>query len=142
MRRDILFGPKVICFLKKYNRSDGRCDHGIGYRQGKKAFYLLQDLADSAQTIVTAKLKVQINKHPNDYYWPYCLGIIHERSGQYPIAIKYYKTSLSKEISDVICERIADCLNEAGDYKQALAYINQAIQLDSTYNYYSSKKRI
>lgn len=134
------FRAESYMFLKKYNEAMDDVITALDIDRDKKAFYLLQDLADSAQTIVTAKLKVQINKHPNDYYWPYCLGIIHERSGQYPIAIKYYKTSLSKEISDVICERIADCLNEAGDYKQALAYINQAIQLDSTYNYYLMQK--
>ncbi len=134
------FRAESYMFLKKYNEAMDDVITALDIDRDKKAFYLLQDLADSAQTIVTAKLKVQTNKHPNDYYWPYCLGIIHERSGQYPIAIKYYKTSLSKEINDVICERITDCLNEAGDYKQALAYINQAIQLDSTYNYYFMQK--
>lgn len=134
------FRAESYIFLKKYNEAMDDMITALDIDRDKKAFYLLQDLADSAQTIVTAKLKVQTNKYPNDYYWPYCLGIIYERSEQYPIAIKYYKTSLSKEINNVICERIADCLNEAGDYKQALTYIDQAIQLDSTYNYYFMQK--
>ncbi len=83
------FRAESYMFLKKYNEAMDDVITALDIDRDKKAFYLLQDLADSAQTIVTAKLKVQINKHPNDYYWPYCLGIIHERSGQYPIAIKY-----------------------------------------------------
>lgn len=97
-----------------------------------KAFYLLQQLADTAFVQTTAKLKVQTIKEPNDYSWFYYLGVACERVDKYDDAIVAYKKALEKERNPAIAYRIANCYNGCGEFGKALAYCNQAISLDST----------
>lgn len=130
------FRAESYMYLKRYNEAMDDVIKALDIDNNRKAFLLMQDLADSTCILVTAKLKVQCNKSPENEYWPYCLGIVYEKTEQYRNAISYYKKSLSKKMNDVIYRRIANCLSEAGDYMQALEYMEQAILLDSTYNRY------
>ncbi len=97
-----------------------------------KAFYLMQEVADSAFLKVVPKLKIQINKEPNNYYWQYCLGGIHEAHEDYRKAIEYYKQSYQKDASPITAKRISNCYDEVGDYDTALKYIDMALERDST----------
>ena len=56
----------------------------------------MQEVADSTMTPLVAKLKIQATKNPNNSYWPYCLGVIHERTKSYKKAIDYYTNSIEK----------------------------------------------
>lgn len=117
---------------KKYDKAIDDVITALSIDGDKKAFHLMQTLADSALVQTVAKLKVQKVKEPNENYWNYCLGVVYERVDKYNNAITCYKEALSKESSDVVAYRLAHCYNDLGDYEKALLYCEQAISLDST----------
>ena len=106
-----------------------------------KAFYLLQNImADSAATIMISKLKIQQLKEPNSVQWPYYIGAIYEHNENYEKAIEYYTKSNSINVSDATCNRLASCYQELGNYSEALKYIEDAIQMNSSYALYKYYK--
>lgn len=97
-----------------------------------KAFVIMQGLKEPAFGMLKAKLKIQGMKNPNNPYWPYCIAVMYERNGEYEEAIPFYKEANSKDANYINLKRIAGCYYNIGDYNNALRYINQAIELDST----------
>lgn len=97
-----------------------------------KAFALMQELKEPAFGMLKAKMKIQSAKSPNNAYWPYCIGVIHEHMEEYEKAIPFYEEAHQKDADDMNLRRIAQCYYELGNYDKALIYINQAIELDST----------
>ena len=129
--------------LKKYNEAIDDVISALGIDRDRKAFYELQELADSAFEQTVAKLKVQKIKEPNEQSWDYDLGIVNERAAKYNKAIAYYKESLEKESNIITASRISSCYDDLGDYDKALEYCNQAIALDSVKaNYLYEKANI
>lgn len=129
--------------LKKYNEAIDDVISALGIDRDRKAFYELQELADSAFEQTVAKLKVQKIKEPNEQSWDYDLGIVYERAAKYNKAIAYYKESLEKESNIITTSRISSCYDDLGDYDKALEYCNQAIALDSVKaNYLYEKANI
>lgn len=129
--------------LKKYNEAIDDVISALGIDRDRKAFYELQELADSAFEQTVAKLKVQKIKEPNEQSWDYDLGIVYERAAKYNKAIAYYKESLEKESNIITASRISSCYDDLGDYDKALEYCNQAIALDSVKtNYLYDKANI
>ena len=129
--------------LKKYNEAIDDVISALGIDRDRKAFYELQELADSAFEQTVAKLKVQKIKEPNEQSWDYDLGIVYERAAKYDKAIAYYKESLEKESNIITASRISSCYDDLGDYDKALEYCNQAIALDSVKaNYLYEKANI
>lgn len=129
--------------LKKYNEAIDDVISALGIDRDRKAFYELQELADSAFEQTVAKLKVQKIKEPNEQSWDYDLCIVYERAAKYNKAIAYYKESLEKESNIITASRISSCYDDLGDYDKALEYCNQAIALDSVKaNYLYEKANI
>lgn len=129
--------------LKKCNEAIDDVISALGIDRDRKAFYELQELADSAFEQTVAKLKVQKIKEPNEQSWDYDLGIVYERAAKYNKAIAYYKESLEKESNIITASRISSCYDDLGDYDKALEYCNQAIALDSVKaNYLYEKANI
>lgn len=129
--------------LKKYNEAIDDVISALDIDRDRKAFYELQELADSAFEQTVAKLKVQKIKEPNEQSWDYDLGIVYERAAKYNKAIAYYKESLEKESNIITASRISSCYDDLGDYDKALEYCNQAIALDSVKaNYLYEKANI
>jgi len=126
--------------LKKYNEAIDDVISALGIDRDRKAFYELQELADSAFEQTVAKLKVQKIKEPNEQSWDYDLGIVYERAAKYNKAIAYYKESLEKESNIITANRISSCYDDLGDYDKALEYCNQAIALDSVKTNYLYEK--
>lgn len=126
--------------LKKYNEAIDDVISALGIDRDRKAFYELQELADSAFEQTVAKLKVQKIKEPNEQSWDYDLGIVYERAAKYNKAIAYYKVSLEKESNIITASRISSCYDDLGDYDKALEYCNQAIALDSVKTNYLYEK--
>lgn len=126
--------------LKKYNEAIDDVISALGIDRDRKAFYELQELADSAFEQTVAKLKVQKIKEPNEQSWDYDLGIVYERAAKYNKAIAYYKESLEKESNIITASRISSCYDDLGDYDKALGYCNQAIALDSVKTNYLYEK--
>lgn len=129
--------------LKKYNEAIDDVISALGIDRDRKAFYELQELADSAFEQTVAKLKVQKIKEPNEQSWDYDLGVVYERVAKYNKAIVYYKESLEKKSNIITASRISSCYDDLGDYDKALEYCNQAIALDSVKaNYLYEKANI
>lgn len=126
--------------LKKYNEAIDDVISALGIDRDRKAFYELQELADSAFEQTVAKLKVQKIKEPNEQSWDYDLGIVYERAAKYNKAIAYYKESLEKESNIITASRISSCYDDLGDYDKALEYCNQVIALDSVKTNYLYEK--
>lgn len=137
------FRAECYMMLEKGNEAIDDIIHALDIGTDKKAFLLMMRMivdSDIAIAPLVAKLKRQSVKRPDDSYWANCLGIIYEYDGQYREAIRYYRKCLAMKRSDMSCSRIADCLDEMGDYAHALTYIDEAIRLDPAYNVYLMTK--
>ena len=126
------FRAESLIGLKKYDEAIDDIIHALDIDYDNKAFYLMQDVADSAMVPLVAKLKIQSTKNPNNDYWLYCLGAVYENKGAYKKAITYYTDCQKKNPSSVTSCRISNCYSEIGDYASALQHIDNAITLDST----------
>lgn len=126
--------------LKKYNEAIDDVITALGIDKDRKAFYELQELADSAFEQTVAKLKAQKIKEPNEQSWAYDLGVVYERAAKYNKAIAYYKESLEKESNIITASRISSCYDDLGDYYKAWEYCDQAIALDSVKSDYLYQK--
>jgi clan AA aspartic protease (TIGR02281 family) len=98
----------------------------------RKAFYLLQDMADSAKIVVEAKLKAKSLKDKSTPEWQEYLGIVNEYAKDYPKAIEYYKKAMEIYPSAYDANRIYVCYEAMGNYTKALEYIDHVIEMDST----------
>ena len=96
-----------------------------------KAYYLLNQLADSAFTNTISKLKIQKAKEPNGDAWPYYIGVVLERGEKIKDAISSYIEAFDLSNNPIIAYSIANCYYNLGNYEQAISYCNQAIKLDS-----------
>lgn len=118
--------------LQQYDKAIDDVIKALDIDGDNKAFHLMQQVADSAMIPLVAKLKAQSAKNPNNEYWLYCLGIVHERTDAYKKAIEYYTSCYNKDASDVVAYRISQCHSEMGNFSLALDHIDNAIALDST----------
>lgn len=127
--------------LKQYDKAVDDIIKALAIDGDNKAFHLMQQVADSAMVPLVAKLKVQSVKNPNNKYWLYCLGVVHEYTNAYKKAIEYYTSCYEKDASDVVAYyRISQCYSNMGDFSSALKHIENAIALDSTdYDYVMAK---
>lgn len=118
--------------INQYNKAIDDIIRALNIDGNDKAFNLMFQVADSSMIELVAKLKVQSIKSPNNDYWPYCLGVVHEHSSSYSKAIDYYISSMEKDRSPITANRISNCYSEIGNFTLALEYIDEAIAMDST----------
>ena len=118
--------------MKKYDEAIDDIITALDIDDDNKAFYLMQDVADSAFVQLSTKLKIQANSNPSNSHWPYYLGLVYELKDKYHQALNYYEKSNKIEIKGITIERIAECYDELGDYNRAIGYIDTAIEMDST----------
>ena len=118
--------------MKKYDEAIDDIITALDIDDDNKAFYLMQDVADSAFVQLSMKLKIQANSNPSNSHWPYYLGLVYELKDKYHQALNYYEKSNKIEIKGITIERIAECYDELGDYNRAIGYIDTAIEMDST----------
>lgn len=125
------FRAEAYAGLKQYEKAADDIITALSIDGDDKAFHLLGSvMADLASTIMTSKLKIQQLKEPNNYYWPYCSGIVYEESANYNKAIECYKKSNEINTTSLTYGRIASCYAELGDYQNAIRSIDQAIQME------------
>ena len=116
----------------KYNEAASDFVKALEINHDSKAFYHMQELANSSIMTIATKLRVQAAKEPTEGSWPYYLGIVYERNDKFKRAIDYYKEAYKLDNNPIIAERISSCSEDIGDYSEALKYIDTAIQADST----------
>lgn len=134
------FRAESLMGLKKYNEAVDDIIKALEIDRDDKAYYLMIDMADSAFTQLTSKLKIQFMKNPNSGYWPYCLADIYRRKKQYKLALEQYKISFEKEGYASPAYYASLCYRYLENYQSALQYIDYAIELDSTDNDYFMHK--
>lgn len=129
--------------LKDYDKAVDDIIQALSIDGNDKAFGLMQQASDSDFATTAAKFAVQTVKEPNNFYWPYCLGIVYEYNGRYKEAIGYYEKSNKIELSDGKIYRISKCYKYLGNYAKALEYADRAIALDSAdYSYIAEKANL
>lgn len=126
--------------LKDYSGASSDVAKALSIDGDNKAFHLMQMLADSSYTNISVKIKSYAVQEPNNYYWPYCLGIVNETAHRYKEAIEYYEKSAKLDTDDIIYARLSSCYEELGDWKMAKSYIDKAIDLDPKYFKYQLSK--
>ena len=83
------FRAEAYAALDQYDKAADDIITALGIDGNDKAFYLLGTImADSASTTMTSKLRIQQLKEPNNYYWPYCSGIVYEETENFGKAIE------------------------------------------------------
>lgn len=126
--------------LKDYSGASSDVAKALSIDGDNKAFHLMQMLADSSYTNISVKIKSYAVQEPNNYYWPYCLGVINETAHRYKEAIEFYLKSAKLDTDDIVYARLSSCSEELGDWKMAMSYINKAIELDPKYFKYQLAK--
>ncbi len=129
--------------LEKWNEATDDIVKALNLDWDRKAHYLAVTVKEPAFTMLVAKLKVQSVKTPNEATWPYIIGTMYEQAKDYGKAIEYYTQANSKDASEQILQEIATCHYRLGNYEDALTYINQALNMDSTnVNFMAQKANI
>ena len=98
----------------------------------EKAAILISELKEPASSMMLSKLKIQATKSPNELIWPYLTGLMSMNNKKYKKAIEYFLQANKIEANPTIYQRLADCYCEIGAYDEALASINQSLDMDST----------
>lgn len=98
----------------------------------EKAAILISELKEPASSMMLSKLKIQATKSPNELTWPYLTGLMSMNNKKYKKAIEYFLQANKIEANPTIYQRLADCYCEIGAYDEALASINQSLDMDST----------
>ena len=100
-------------------------------------------MKEPAFTILVSKMKVQSAKSPNEATWPYIIATMYEQAKDYKKAIEYYTIANNKNMSEKVYQKISNCHYRLGNYEEALANINQALNMDSTdVNFLAQKANI
>lgn len=126
------FRAEAYIGLKKWDDATNDLISALNLDWDRKAIYLMCHLENPATTMMTAKLRVQAAKNPNEPKWPYLQGLLYEQNKQHEKAIKAYNDAIEKEPSSVIYYRIAMCQYEEGLFNESLQSIDRALELDST----------
>ncbi|MCM1141006.1 MAG: retroviral-like aspartic protease family protein, partial [Muribaculum sp.] len=58
-------------------------------------------------------------------------GVMHEHNKKYKEAIEYYLKAMNKNAGSTIAERIANCYQDLGNFSEALAWTNRALNIDA-----------
>ena len=125
---------RAEAYIKKgeYTKAADDVVRALEINGDRKAFFLLQDMADSAKVVMEAKLKAKSLKDKSTPEWQEYLGIVNEYAKDYPKAIEYYKKAMELYPSAYDANRIYVCYEAMGNYAQALEYIDYAIEMDSS----------
>jgi len=125
------FRAEAYMGLNKYMEAASDIVTALGIDGDDKAFYLMQEIADSAFVQINSKLKAKAVTNANEAYWPYCLGIINEHTRRYQEAINNYLKAAKLDEDALTYRRISSCYDEIGIWTSAIEYIDKAITIDS-----------
>ena len=129
--------------LEKWNEATDDIVKALSIDWDRKAHFLALTMKEPAFTILVSKMKVQSAKSPNEATWPYIIATMYEQAKDYKKAIEYYTIANNKNMSEKVYQKISNCHYRLGNYEEALANINQALNMDSTdVNFLAQKANI
>lgn len=123
------FRAEAYMGLNKYMEAASDIVTALGIDGDDKAFYLMQEIADSAFVQISSKLKAKAVTNANEAFWPYCLGIINEHTRRYQDAINNYLKAAKLDEDALTYRRISSCYDEIGMWSSAIEYIDKAITI-------------
>ena len=125
---------RAEAYMKKgdYTKAADDIVKALEINGNTKAFYLLQDMADSAKVVIEAKLKAKSLKDKSNSQWLEYLGVVNEYTKDYTKALECYKKAMDLYPSAYDAFRIYACYEAMGDYSRALEYIDYSLEMDST----------
>lgn len=94
------------------------------------AFMTMMGIAEPGYEQLVARLRAKSITESNNYYWPYCIGIVNELNEKYEQAAEYYTKSATIDPTDVTYARLASVLEDLGRYEESAAAIEKAIDMD------------
>ena len=129
--------------LEKWNEATDDIIKALSIDWDRKAHFLALTMKEPAFTILVSKMKVQSAKAPNEATWPYIIATMYDQAKNYNKAIEYYTIANNKNMSEKVYQKISNCHFRLGNYEEALANINQALNMDSTdVNFLAQKANI
>lgn len=129
--------------LEKWNEATDDIIKALSIDWDRKAHFLALTVKEPAFTILVSKMKVQSAKAPNEATWPYIIATMYDNAKNYNKAIEYYSIANNKNMSEKVYQKISNCHFRLGNYEEALANINQALNMDSTdVNFLAQKANI
>ena len=128
--RAYAFRAEAYMGQKKYMEAASDVVKALELDGDSKAFGVMIDLADSAFVQISTKLKAMAVTDPNNAYWPYCLGAVHEEAEKYEKAITHYRKSAKLDEDAASYRRISYCYQEMGDWASSIENIDKAIALE------------
>ena len=124
------FRAETYLYQEKYvNAIDDIC-RALEIDGDKKAINQLFKFPKDKINLVVAKLKSYCTKHPLEPDYWYYIGQVYANIEKYIESNDAYNKFLGIDHNDQIVSFISNNYVLLGDYDNALAYINQAIQLD------------
>ena len=128
------YAQRAYCYylLQKYTEAAADNVKALDIDGDDMAFDNLKQLADSAFDVIDFKLKVQQMLQPNNYYWPYCRGMIYEYTEKYKEAIPLYAECKNIKFNPMVMRRISACHYQLGHFAEALEANREGLDADST----------
>ena len=127
---------RALCYkdMEDYANEAKDVVKALSIDNNRTATYLMQELAKSAYNQIIAELRIQQKAEPDNPYWTYFIGNVHEEAGKYDKAIFVYKELYDKndDGKSAAAERIAACWAELGDYELAIDFLKESIDLDES----------
>jgi clan AA aspartic protease (TIGR02281 family) len=130
------FRAEAYMGLGRYMEAASDIIKALELNYDNKAFGLMIEIADSAFVQINTKLKAKAVTDPNNSYWPYCIGVINERTKKYQDAITNYLKSSKLNEDAMTYNRISTCYVDMGEWASAIEYLDKAIALEPKYNDY------
>ena len=96
-------------------------------------FYIFYSFPEDGRSILKSKLKIQMDKEPNEALWPFCLAELFVDDEAYNEAIEYYEKSKSINSNALILKNLAQCYFKTGDYEQALNLVNSSLDVSEEF---------
>lgn len=124
---------RAECYIatKDWDKASDDIMTALRIDHDEKAVRLMQTYEEPLFTRMKAKLQVQSAKEPNEAYWPFYLGVIHEYRYRYAQAIPFYEEANRRDENPVMYKRIATCYGELGQMEKCIATIDKALNMDS-----------
>ena len=126
------FRAECLIKLGRFDEAASDIVTALSIDSDSKAYYHMQEMADSAYRTIVSRLKVQADNEPNNGEWYYYLGIVSQRAKKYDKAIEYFLKGTTIDGNPAFYYSVAKCYEKKGAFETALHYINIAIEKDST----------